>query len=111
SWSDLWDEEFEEEEQARQLQARKEMNSRTWSHESTAVDNDDTPRQGLSPATKTATLANDESNIPSIDGVLNHADEDSDVDGLFPYEAPPVKEEPPQPQHQAPRNTAPSSRR
>ncbi|AEO57653.1 hypothetical protein MYCTH_2304063 [Thermothelomyces thermophilus ATCC 42464] len=113
SWSDLWDEEFEEEEQARQLQARKEMNSRTWSHESAAAaslaaDNDDTPRQGLSPATKTATVANDENKIPSIDGALNHADEDSDVDGLFLYEAPPAKEEP---QPQLPRNTALSSRR
>jgi serine/threonine protein kinase len=101
SWSDLWDEEEEEEEeQARQLQALKEMNSRTWSHESTAtpslaVDNDDTPRQGLSPATKTATLANDENKIPSIDAAFAHpVDEDPEMDGLFLYEAPPAKEEP-----------------
>jgi len=113
SWSDLWDEEFEEEEeQAKQLQTLKEMNSRTWSHESTAApslaaDNDDTPRQGLSPATKTATLVNDENKIPSIDGMFDHADEDSDMDGLFLYEAPPAKEEP---QPQLPRNSA-SSRR
>jgi serine/threonine protein kinase len=109
SWSDLWDEEFEEEEeQAKQLQTLKEMNSRTWSHESTAtpslaMDNDDTPRQGLSPATKTATLVHDENKIPSIDGVFGDlSDEDGDMDGLFHYEAPPAKEEPQLPQHPTP---------
>ncbi|AEO69349.1 549682c9-458a-4655-950e-f918ad703039 [Thermothielavioides terrestris] len=104
SWSDLWDEEFEEEaeqqQQARQLQALKELNSRTWSHESNAaapaaVDNDDTPRQGLSPATKTAALANDETKIPSIDEAFRPTyDEDPEADGMFFYEAPPAKEEP-----------------
>jgi serine/threonine protein kinase len=50
SWSDLWDEDEEEElEEQRRLQALKEMNSRTWSRESTATpslatDNEDTPR-------------------------------------------------------------------
>lgn len=35
SWSDMWDEEIEEEEEARQqLETLREMNSRTWSHES-----------------------------------------------------------------------------
>jgi len=101
SWSDLWDEEEEEEEeQARQLQALKEMNSRTWSHESTAtpslaVDNDDTPRQGLSPVTKTATLTDEANKIPSIDAAFTHSvGEDPEMDGLFLYEAPPAKEEP-----------------
>ncbi|KAG7290507.1 hypothetical protein NEMBOFW57_000509 [Staphylotrichum longicolle] len=107
SWSDLWDEEFEEEEeQAKQLQTLKEMNSRTWSHESTAtpsiaVDNDDTPRQGLSPVTKSATLVNDENKIPSIDEAFGHAADD-DMDGLFHYEEPPVKEEPQLPQQSTP---------
>jgi serine/threonine protein kinase len=109
SWSDLWDEEFEEEEeQAKQLQTLKEMNSRTWSHESTAApslaaENDDTPRQGLSPATKSATLVNDENKIPSIDDVFGHVDEEPEMDGLFLYEAPPAKEEP-----QLPRNSTSS---
>ncbi|KAK4137327.1 kinase-like protein [Trichocladium antarcticum] len=100
SWSDLWDEEFEEEE-ATQLQTLKEMNSRTWSHGSNVTpslataDNDDTPRQGLSPATKTASLANDENKIPSIDDAFGLGiDEDLDADDLFFYEAPPAKEEP-----------------
>ena len=109
SWSDLWDEEFEEEEEATQLQALKEMNSRTWSHDSNlapslpAADNDDTPRQGLSPATKTASLVNDENKIPSIDDAFGPSiDEDLDADGLFFYEAPPVKEEPRLPAPQSP---------
>jgi hypothetical protein len=97
SWSDLWDEEFEEEEEAdTQLQALKEMNSRTWSHESTAapspaIDNDDTPRQGMSPATKSAVLVNDENKMPSMDEAS--LDQDLEADGLFFYEAPPAKDE------------------
>jgi serine/threonine protein kinase len=112
SWSDLWDEEEEEEEElAKQLQTLKEMNSRTWSHESTAtpslaVDTDDTPRQGLSPATRTATLAHDENMIPSIDGAFDMSDEDGDMEGLFLYEAPPAKEEEPQ----LPQQSTPSRR-
>ncbi|KAL2134233.1 hypothetical protein VTI74DRAFT_738 [Chaetomium olivicolor] len=107
SWSDLWDEEFEEEEEeAKQLQVRKEMNSRTWSHESNAapspaVDNDDTPRQGLSPATKSASLVNDENKIPSIDEAFRTSF-DSETDGLFFCEEHPVKEEPRLPQHSPP---------
>ncbi|KAK3990605.1 Serine/threonine-protein kinase ksp1 [Cladorrhinum sp. PSN332] len=105
SWSDLWDEEEEEvEEQARRLQSLKEeMNSRTWSRESktasTAVfDNDDTPRLGLSPITKTASvvhLDDKENEIPSISKAIGSSiDDDFDHDGLFFYEAPPAKEEP-----------------
>lgn len=110
SWSDLWDEEFEEEEErARQLQTRKEMNSRTWSQESRSApshadDSEDTPRQGLSPVTKTASLANDENRIPSIDGAFSPsaADEDLEADGLFFYEAPPAREEPRLPTRHSP---------
>lgn len=110
SWSDLWDEEFEEEEeeQTKQLQTLKEMNSRTWSHESTAapsvaVDNDDTPRQGLSPVTKSAVPVSDESKIPSIDEAFGHvAEPEPEMDDLFLYEEPPVKEEPQLPRHSTP---------
>ncbi|KAK4186856.1 Serine/threonine-protein kinase ksp1 [Podospora australis] len=105
SWSDLWDEDEEEMEleHARQMQTLKEMNSRTWSHESKAtsahvVDDDETPRLGLSPVTKTASMAHaddKENEIPSIDSKLgSNMDDDFDADGLFFYEAPPVKEEP-----------------
>lgn len=34
SWSDMWDEEEEEEEHLKSLETLKELNSRTWSHES-----------------------------------------------------------------------------
>jgi len=104
SWSDLWDEEEEEvEEQARRLQTLKEdMNSRTWSHESKtastpAADNDDTPRLGMSPITKTANvvhLDNKENDIPSISSAIGSSiDDDFEHDGLFFYEAPPAKED------------------
>ncbi|KAK4668606.1 cAMP-dependent protein kinase catalytic subunit [Podospora pseudoanserina] len=116
SWSDLWDDEEEEQqqEQARQLQALKEMNSRTWSHESQTetpvADNDDTPRLGLSPITKTASVVNlndKENEIPSIDAALGSAidDDDFDSDGLFLYEAPPVKEEPQRPSRASPKHS------
>ncbi|KAK4114092.1 kinase-like protein [Canariomyces notabilis] len=113
SWSDLWEEDFEEQEQARQLQALKEMNSRTWSHESkhessAAVDDENTPRAGLSPATKTASLVHDANRIDSIDAALEQRrggtveDEDPETDGLFFWEAPPVKEEPQLPTRHSP---------
>lgn len=99
SWSDLWDEENEEEQQARDMQVLKEMNSRTWSHESKhglfPIDDDEenTPRLGLSPATKTASL-HTEKDIPSIDMALgpNNIDDDLAADGFFFQEAPVVQE-------------------
>ena len=109
SWSDLWDED-EEEEQARQMQNLKEMNSRTWSQESktntSAVDDDNTPRLGLSPATQSASLHVD-SEIPSIDMALgSNIDEDLVADGFFFQEALPPKETP-----QPPARYSPPSRR
>jgi serine/threonine protein kinase len=100
SWSDLWDEEFEEEEEAKQLETLKELNSRTWSHESqvegvdNAIDNDDTPRQGLSPAIKSASI-HVKTESPSIaSAISNDIDGDLVADGFFFHEAPPVKERP-----------------
>lgn len=82
SWSDLWEEEEEEhqqEERARQLQALKKMNSRTWSQDSKA-DDDDTPRQGLSPAVKSSVI-NAKPHVPSIEDAI---DMDGDLpDGFF----------------------------
>ncbi|KAK0722719.1 kinase-like domain-containing protein [Lasiosphaeria miniovina] len=100
SWSDLWDEEVEEEEQAQQMQSLKEMNSRTWSHESqpspspAPADDDYTPRLGLSPATKSASLHVEQHEIPSIDMAIESHDVDEDLatDGLFFYEPPTAKE-------------------
>jgi hypothetical protein len=99
SWSDLWDEEEEEaEEEAKQLETLKEKNSRTWSHESntevndnSAIDNDDTPRQGLSPAVKHASL-HLEDDSPSIAAAISDdIDQDLISDGFFFHDAPPAK--------------------
>jgi hypothetical protein len=95
SWSDMWDEDVEEEaERARQLHALKEMNSRTWSRDEGKAANDETPRQGLSPATTSATV-NIETEVPSIEStMLNDAGEDltADDDAFFFYEPPPPKQ-------------------
>lgn len=96
SWSDLWDEE-EEEQENREMLALKEMNSRTWSHESksatTAVEDDNTPRLGLSPATKTTSVLADH-DIPSIDVAIGaNIDEDLTADGFFFHDLPPPKPE------------------
>ncbi|KAJ9155766.1 Kinase-like protein [Coniochaeta hoffmannii] len=98
SWSDLWD---EDEEEANQMEALKELNSRTWSHESktevndnSAIDNDDTPRQGLSPAAKSASL-HVEDDTPSIAAAISDdIDEDLISDGFFFHDAPPAKKQP-----------------
>jgi serine/threonine protein kinase len=90
SWSDLWDEEEEEEQEAKHRETLKEMNSRTWSHDSKVGehDNDDTPRQGLSPVTKSAIL-----HVPSIETTISDdIDGDLVADGFFFQEVPPAKE-------------------
>lgn len=83
SWSDLWEEEEEEhqqQERERQLEALKKMNSRTWSHDSKADDDDDTPRRGLSPVVKSSAI-NAKPQVPSIEDVI---DMDGDLpDGFF----------------------------
>jgi serine/threonine protein kinase len=107
SWSDMWDEDVEaEEEEAQQQQRIKELNSRTWSHESKTADRDNTPRQGLSPTTKA--LAGDlKLDIPSIESTItNDVDDDLVADGFFFHDAPPVKEQP-----QFPTRYSPPSKR
>ena len=109
SWSDLWDEEEEEEEQYRQMAVLKEMNSRTWSQESktatTAVNDDNTPRLGLSPATKT-TVAIADHDIPSIDMAIGaNIDEDLTADGFFFQELPQSKPLPSQ-AHGSPKSSS-----
>lgn len=88
SWSDMWDEEEEEEEErAKQLEALKKHNARTWSQDgvqagierSLTVDEDDTPRQGLSPATKSLAL---DASVPLQKSALDIARDDS-ADDLF----------------------------
>ncbi|TPX10802.1 uncharacterized protein E0L32_008191 [Thyridium curvatum] len=105
SWSDMWDEDVEEEERTKQLQDFKEMNSRTWSQDS-KLDEDDTPRQGLSPAPEASAI-----NIPKVEkplierAIANNIDDDLVADGFFFHDAP----ETPQKQEQ-PRYSPPSKR-
>ncbi|ROT38825.1 serine/threonine-protein kinase ksp1 [Sodiomyces alkalinus F11] len=75
SWSDMWDEDIEEEEEARrQLETLREMNSRTWSHESEAGPQEPT--------------ANSDCILPRT---RNENDVDVDLaDGFFFQEAPPA---------------------
>lgn len=83
SWSDLWEEDEEEhqqQERQRQLENLKKMNSRTWSHDSKADDDDDTPRRGLSPVVRSSVM-NAKPQVPSIEDVI---DMDDDLpDGFF----------------------------
>jgi len=111
SWSDMWDEDIEEEEEERtkQLQSLKELNSRTWSQDSKeAVADENTPRQGLSPETKTAAI---DIQVPSIEqAILSNDVEDSfAADGFFFEEAHTDNQEPEQ-QHGVPRYSPPSKR-
>ncbi|CAK7232114.1 cAMP-dependent protein kinase catalytic subunit [Sporothrix bragantina] len=99
SWSDMWDEEEEEEEERlRQLEALKKLNSRTWSQDSVQeakpaiekvnsklsmiIDDDNTPRLGLSPATKTVAVEApapvDLEPVPAVEETQDDLD-----DGLF----------------------------
>ncbi len=105
SWSDMWDEDAEEEEERlRQLESLKKLNARTWSQDSAQdtklvfkgtsklnvqVDDDNTPRIGQSPATKTLDVAIpasiDQQALPPAD-----AQDDLDDDSLFFSDPPTV---------------------
>ncbi|KAI6359874.1 hypothetical protein MCOR25_006918 [Pyricularia grisea] len=87
SWSDMWeeDEEEEENERLRQMQNLQELNSRTWSHDSKIIeeDDEDTPRRGLSPVTKATSMCPAEK-VPSIEHTIaNSIDDDLIADGFF----------------------------
>jgi len=109
SWSDMWDEDSEEEERTRQLQSLKELNSRTWSQDSkTAVDDENTPRQSLSPATKTTAI---DIQVPSLEQAISssHVDDDIAAGGFFFEDVPADKHRLQQPQ-EVPRYSPPSKR-
>lgn len=82
SWSDLWDE--EEEEESEQLKARQIQNARTWSHESEADETVRLPLQSKSPSVMNATQMDQEAPQTEI------ADIDGDIvaDGFFFHETP-----------------------
>jgi len=83
SWSDLWDEEIEEEEHEQEIKARQALNSRTWSHESTTEAIDIIQRQGLSEP-KGSSFVNMRSMSPAAD-IPDNNDIDGDIvdDGFF----------------------------
>lgn len=91
SWSDLWDEEEEEEEEhARQLQTLKEINSRTWSHES--IKTMDAKDGGLA----------DKENHPHPGLAHGNVDDDFLADGFFFQEAPAPRRASPAPRYSPP---------
>ncbi|KAK6950454.1 hypothetical protein Daesc_008782 [Daldinia eschscholtzii] len=107
SWSDMWDEDVEEdeEERARQLQALKELNSRTWSQESKEATR--TPRQDQV-SLHQAPASDDEKPEASHvnDTISNDIDGDLVADGFFFHEPVAVV----QPQHFPARYSPPSKR-
>jgi serine/threonine protein kinase len=87
SWSDLWDEDIEEEEEEaeKQLKARQMQNARTWSHES--KHEDDTMRQGpLAP--KSLSSVNIEKKNPNAGRIVADIDGDLVADGFFFHDTP-----------------------
>jgi len=110
SWSDIWDEEIEEQEAEKQLKTRQMQNSRTYSHESNKED--DANRGGSTVAAKSPSFVNiaqlnkeTEKTAPvDIDGDLV-------ADGFFFHETP-RHETPRKPvqQHHFPRYSPPSKR-
>jgi serine/threonine protein kinase len=75
SWSDMWDEDEEEEQEQQRVSALQELNSRTWSHEST----NEHSVQKTEP-------------IPVAHVIKGDVDDDLVADGFFFHEAsPPTK--------------------
>ncbi|KAJ9150810.1 Kinase-like protein [Pleurostoma richardsiae] len=89
SWSDLWEEEVEEEEErSRQRDLLKKLNSRTWSQESRSIDQDNTPRRGLSPTAK-STLNGVSRSLGVEQTFSNDIDNDLVADGFFFHDVAP----------------------
>ncbi|KAK9423490.1 putative Kinase-like domain-containing protein [Seiridium unicorne] len=88
SWSDMWeeDEEEDEAEHARQLQALKELNSRTWSQESKENATPTTHDQ----ASVLQVPAVEEKPATSPRATFNDIDDDLVADGFFFHESEPI---------------------
>ncbi|OLN81660.1 Serine/threonine-protein kinase ksp1 [Colletotrichum chlorophyti] len=102
SWSDMWDEDEEEEEaeRTRQMQSLKELNSRTWSHDSKA----DKDENDAVDATPIATTPQRTSHIDSHKLIHHDIDSDLATDGFFFQESTPPKSKPTvQTQHSPPK--------
>lgn len=109
SWSDMWEEDVEEDEEelTRQLQALKQLNSRTWSQESKP---DATPTQKAQPISIQSSARDgdrkQEAPSPVVDTFSNDIDGDLVADGFFFHEAPASK-----PSQQTPPRYSPPSKR
>jgi len=86
SWSDLWDEDIEEEEEEadKQLKARQMQNARTWSHESKHDEDDTIRRPPLEP--KSSSFVNIAK--PDVVTAANDIDGDLVADGFFFHDTP-----------------------
>jgi len=102
SWSDMWDEEMaeeEEEDRTTNIEKLKELNSRTWSHESTSATR---PADNIK-----ADEADNDKTVTALNQDFIRGDVDADLgpDGFFFHEAPPLKAMPtvpPQPRYSPP---------
>ncbi len=110
SWSDMWEEDVEEDEEelARQLQALKQLNSRTWSQESKT---DATPTQedqaaSMQVSTHDEDHKKSEVSSPVVDVFASDIDGDLVADGFFFHEP----SAPKQSQQSPPRYSPPSKR-
>jgi len=106
SWSDLWDEDIEEEEEAeKQLKARQMQNARTWSHESRHED--DTIRRGGPLEPKSSSFVNIQKVNPESGRIVaNDVDGDLVADGFFFHDTSPKSVQLPH----SPRYSPPSKR-
>jgi serine/threonine protein kinase len=89
SWSDLWDEDIEEEEEEaeKQIKARQMQNSRTWSHESKSED--DKIRRGGPLEPKSSSFVNIAKLNPEAGRpTANDIDGDLVADGFFFHDTP-----------------------
>lgn len=104
SWSDMWEEEEEEEEEARarQLEELKELNSRTWSHESSV----DTSAQHEPALDSLVDSVQKPKEPAAANTISDDIDGDMVADGFFFHEPIAIKQPPPSP----PRYSPPSKR-
>jgi serine/threonine protein kinase len=88
SWSDLWDEDIEEEEEEaeKQLKARQMQNARTWSHESKS--DEDTMRRGPLEEKSSSFVNITKLNPEASRAAANDIDGDLVADGFFFHDTP-----------------------
>ncbi|KAI8634872.1 putative serine/threonine protein kinase [Xylariaceae sp. FL1651] len=107
SWSDMWEEDVEEEEEerARQLQDLKKLNARTWSHDS-EVDVVATPQDLVSSSQGPVSDKEQPEASPGNNTISNDIDGDLVADGFFFHESVVIE-----PSRQSPPRYSPPSKR